>query len=388
MFKMKQPLYVLPYGRQSIDNSDIAAVIRALKSPWITQGPLVQEFEQALCAYTGAKYAVAVANGTAALHLAVAVLGLKKGCTGITSPITFLASANALLYNGIKPLFADVDEHTANIAVDALVHAVRKDTKVIIPVHFAGRPAKMKEIADFAAKNKCFVIEDAAHAIGSRYPDGGHVGNCAYSDMTIFSFHPVKTITTGEGGAIMTNDKGFYESLCRLRSHGVTRDPVLIERSPGPWYYEMRELGFNYRLTDIQSALGLSQLKKISLFINRRKQIVAMYNAAFKDITWLRPVCTDDKSCAYHLYVVRIDFKKLGISRRLFMEKLFGLGVGAQVHYIPVYRQPFYRKNFNFSSSGFPRAEKYYEECLSLPLYPAMSVRDVRKVIKSVKEVL
>jgi UDP-4-amino-4,6-dideoxy-N-acetyl-beta-L-altrosamine transaminase len=381
---MRKKSGMLPYGRQSIDNSDILAVVRVLRSPFLTQGPLVEEFERALCAYTGAKYCVAVINGTAALHIAAAVLGLKRGSSGVTSPITFLASANALVYNGIKPLFADVDLTTVNISPSALERTIRQDTRVIIPVHFAGRPAAMKEIAAIAARKKCFVIEDAAHAIGSCYPDGGRVGNCAYSDMTIFSFHPVKTITTGEGGAVMTNNKEFYDRLRCLRSHGVVRGPALIKNSPGPWYHEMRELGFNYRLTDIQAALGVSQLKKISSFLVRRRSIVAQYNRAFKGHSWVRPLAGEDKLNAYHLYVVRIDFKGLGISRRTFMEKLAALGIGTQVHYIPVYRQPFYSQNFKISSKEFPQAEKYYEECLSLPLFPAMKDKDVKKVIAAV----
>jgi len=265
----------LPYGRQLIDDEDILSVTKVLKSRFLTQGPLVSEFERKLCAYTGAKFCVAVSSGTAALHLAVAALGLKKGGTGITSPITFLASANAFVYNGITPLFADVEAKTINLSPRCLESVIQKNTRVIIPVHFAGRPAAMKEISGIAAQKKCFVIEDAAHAIGSSYPSGGRVGNCRYSDMTIFSFHPVKTITTGEGGAITTNNKRFYEQLCCLRSHGVTRSPRVIKVSPGPWYYEMRQLGFNYRLTDLQAALGISQLRKIGHFIDRRRQIVA-----------------------------------------------------------------------------------------------------------------
>lgn len=384
---MKKFCSILPYGRQSIDASDVVAVVRVLKSPFLTQGPVIEAFEQALCAYTGAKYCVAVANGTAALHLAVAALGLNKGCSGVTSPITFLATANALVYNGINPLFVDIDPQTANMSVDALTQVIRKDTKVIIPVHFAGRAAAMKEIAAVAARKKCFVIEDAAHAIGSHYSDGGCVGNCMYSDMTIFSFHPVKTITTGEGGAIMTNDKRFYDCLCRLRSHGITRDPLLMKKSPGSWYYEMRELGYNYRLTDMQAALGLSQLKKLDRFVARRRQIVARYNKTFNGCSWIRPVSSDDERCAYHLYVVRIDFKKFRISRRDLMQKLASSGVGTQVHYIPVYRQPFYQQKFKFSSKNFPQAEKYYEECLSLPLFPAMTDKEVDRVSGTIKNI-
>lgn len=375
---------LIPYGRQSIGADDIKAVVKVLKSDWLTKGPLIKRFEEALCSYTGAKFAVCVSSGTAALHLAVAALGLKKGCFGVTSPITFLASANALVYNGLRPLFADIDPRTVNISPGALAGVIRKDTRVVIPVHFAGRPADMKKISAIAARSKCFVIEDAAHAIGSRYPDGVRVGNCAYSDMTIFSFHPVKTVTCGEGGAIMTNDKKLYERLLCLRSHGVTRDPHLLKNSPGPWYYEMRELGFNYHLTDIHAALGLSQLKKIDRFADRRRKIVNRYNEAFRQISWLKPVSKEDKLCVYHLYVVRVDFKGLGISRREFMERLAMAGVGTQVHYIPIYRQPFYLRNFRFPRAQFPEAEKYYKECLSLPLFPAMTDNDVNRVISAV----
>ncbi|MFA6217297.1 MAG: UDP-4-amino-4,6-dideoxy-N-acetyl-beta-L-altrosamine transaminase [Candidatus Omnitrophota bacterium] len=385
---MKRIRSCLPYGRQLIDDDDVLSIVKVLKSQFLTQGPRVFEFERALCAYTGAKYCVAVSSGTAALHLAVAALGLKKGATGVTSPITFLASVNALVYNGIIPLFADIDAETVNVSLGALEGVIRKDTKVIIPVHFAGRPALMKEISAFAKRKNCFVIEDAAHAIGSRYLDGSRVGNGKYSDMTIFSFHPVKTITTGEGGAVMTNNKKLYDFLCCLRSHGVTRSPLLIKNSPGPWYYEMRQLGFNYRLTDIQAALGISQLRKIESFIARRRHIVSLYNAAFKKHSCLRPVTTDDALCAYHLYVVRIDFAKLKLSRKEFIEKLTWEGVGTQVHYIPVYRQPFYEKNFHFSRKDFPEAEKYYKECLSLPLFPAMTDNDVARVILAVLKLL
>ncbi len=378
----------LPYGRQLIDDEDILSVTKVLKSRFLTQGPLVSEFERKLCAYTGAKFCVAVSSGTAALHLAVAALGLKKGGTGITSPITFLASANAFVYNGITPLFADVEAKTINLSPRCLESVIQKNTRVIIPVHFAGRPAAMKEISGIAAQKKCFVIEDAAHAIGSSYPSGGRVGNCRYSDMTIFSFHPVKTITTGEGGAITTNNKRFYEQLCCLRSHGVTRSPRVIKVSPGPWYYEMRQLGFNYRLTDLQAALGISQLRKIGHFIDRRRQIVALYNAAFKGCSSLQPVSTDDSLCAYHLYVVRIDFPELKTSRKEFMEKLLLKGVGSQVHYIPVYRQPYYRRNYTYAFNDYPEAEKYYKECLSLPLFPSMTDKDVSKVVSALTQIL
>ena len=377
-----------PYGRQSIGQDDIAAVVRVMKGAFLTQGFTVEAFENALCQYTGARYCVAVANGTAALHLAVSALNIKAGSSGVTSPITFLASANALVYCGIKPLFADIDPQTINMSPLALKRVIRKDTKLFIPVHFAGRPAAMQEIAAIARTRKCYVIEDAAHAIGSCYPDGGRVGNCAYSDMTIFSFHPVKTITTGEGGAIMTNNRALYEALKRLRSHGVTRDPLLIKKSPGPWYYEMQDLGFNYRLTDIQAALGLTQLKKIDRFIQRRGKIVAAYNSAFRDLSWVVPVSVDDPYVVYHLYVVRLQFARIGLERREVMFRLAQAGVGSQVHYIPVYRHPFYQERDGVNDRSFSEAERYYAECLSLPLFPAMKPADVKRCIKAVRSLV
>ncbi|MEI6437712.1 MAG: UDP-4-amino-4,6-dideoxy-N-acetyl-beta-L-altrosamine transaminase [Candidatus Omnitrophota bacterium] len=375
----------LSYGRQTIGADDVAAVVRALKSPFLTQGPEVEAFERALCAYTGAKYGVVVSNGTAALHLAVAALGIKEGRSGVTSPITFLASANAMVYAGLQPLFADIDPLTVNMSPKALAAVMRQDTKLVIPVHFAGRPAPMKEIARLARSRKCYVIEDAAHAIGSCYPDGGRVGSGKYSDMTIFSFHPVKTITTGEGGAIMTNDAVLYERLKRLRAHGVMRDPAQLEQNPGPWYYEMQELGFNYRLTDMQAALGTSQLKKIDRWLARRARIVAAYNRAFRGLPWLTSVCGDDKAVGYHLYVVRIRFDQIGLDRAALMARLAKDGIGSQVHYIPVYQHPFYRKNFPVGAPC-PAAEEYYEQCLSLPLFPGMSAGDVARVIKAVRK--
>lgn len=381
---------MIPYGKQHIDNEDVAAVIAVLNSDFLTQGPKIAEFEKNICDYTGAKYCVAVSNGTAALHIAVAALNLPADCEGITSPITFTASANSMAYCEVKPVFADIDSKTYNILPSAIKSKITSKTRLLTPVHFAGQPADMDEISNIAKKNGLRVIEDAAHAIGSRYSDGSFVGNCQYSDLTIFSFHPVKTITTGEGGAITTNDPNLYQKLLLYRSHGITKDSSLLKQNPGPWYYEMHELGFNYRMTDIQAALGISQLKKVDRFCKRRREIVSLYNTAFKTLSPIIqiPFEKDGVHSCFHLYVVQIDFEKIKIPRDVFMKRLMEKGVGTQVHYIPVHTQPWYRTNYGYKNGDFPNAEKYYEKALSLPLYPAMSDDEVNFVIKSVMELL
>ena len=377
------------YGRQWIDKSDIKAVLKVLSGDLIAQGPKVEEFEKALCKYTGAKYCVAVSNGTAALHLAVLALDIEKGSEGITTPITFVASSNCLIYNNIKPVFADIDSKTYNIDPNEIVKKITKKTEIIIPVHFAGQPANMKEIRQIAKKNKLFVVEDAAHAIGSKYADDSNVGNCKYSDMTTFSFHPVKTITTGEGGAITTNDKELYNKLLLLRAHGITKYPKECSQYPGPWYYEMQELGFNYRLTDIQAALGISQLKKLNNFIKLRRNIVKKYNHAFSLLpNVIIPYENTNVFSAFHLYVLQIDFAKIGKTRKQVIEELDKKGIGTQVHYIPVHLQPYYKKPFGYKKGDFPIAEKYYDKCLSLPLYPKMTSSEVAYVIKEFKNVI
>jgi UDP-4-amino-4,6-dideoxy-N-acetyl-beta-L-altrosamine transaminase len=377
---------IISYGRQCIDASDIREVIKVLKSDWLTQGPKIKEFEDALCKYTGAKYAVAVSSGTAALHIACLAVGIKRGDEVITSPITFVASANSILYCGGKPVFADIQKDTVNIDPEEIKKKISPNTKAIIPVHFAGQPCNMSDIKKITKENRLYVIEDAAHAIGSRYADGSTVGNCRYSDMTVFSFHPVKTITTGEGGAITTNDKILYEKLIMLRSHGITKDQSLLTKNPGPWYYEMQMLGFNYRITDIQATLGVSQLSKLDCFVKRRREIVGEYNKAFSDIPWIKtPFEEKNVYSAFHLYAALIDFEKLNLSRPQVMEKLKNNGIGTQVHYIPVYTQPYYKNNFDYKDGHCPVAEEYYKYTLSLPLYPSMSKKQVNHVISIVK---
>ena len=370
---------MIPYGKHHIDEEDIQAVVNVLRSGALTQGPAVEAFEKAVANYVGAKYAIAVSSATAALHLAALVAGVGPGKTLITSPITFVASANAGLYTGGDVAFADVEPDTVNMSSLALKEALEKhpSTKAVVPVHFAGLPCDMHAIKFSADAAGALVIEDAAHALGATYPDGRPVGCCAYSSMTIFSFHPVKAIAAGEGGMITTNEEPIYRKLLRLRSHGINKldDPltdILQSQTNGylnPWYYEMQELGFHYRITDMQCALAISQFTKLDKFISRRRELVARYDAAFSQLKFCRPAQFSGKnSSAHHIYVLRANFKDLGRARQEVMTLLKAKGVGTQVHYVPVPQQPYYQK-LGFVGAKYPNAYSYYQEAMTIPLF-------------------
>lgn len=361
------------YGKQSLDLKDFWSVLSTLKSPFLTCGPKVREFEQAICNYTGAKYCVAVSSATAGLHLAMLAIGIKHGDEVITSPMTFLASANCVLYAGGTVKFADIEPDTANINPDEIEKQITPKAKAVIPVHFAGQSCDMERIHEIAQKNNLFVVEDAAHAIGSDYKDT-KVGSCKYSDMTVFSFHPVKTITTGEGGAITTNNKDLYERLLAFRSHGMYKEGEMTSN----WKYEMRELGYNYRMTDIQASLGVSQIKKLDCFKKRRREIVDYYN---KNLGLPHLEEKDFSMACFHLYPVMVR------NREEFYYRAKKAGLNLQVHYIPVHTQPYY-KNLGFKEGDYPNAEIYYKKCISLPLYPDLSDKDLNEIVKRIKAVL
>lgn len=373
---------IIPYGRQWVDASDIREVVKVLKSDWLTQGPKIKEFEDALCKYTGAKYAVAVSNGTAALHIACLAADIKRGDEVITSPITFVASANSILYCGGTPVFADIQEDVVNIDPDEIKKKISPNTKAIIPVHFAGHPCDLEEIKKIAEKHNLSIIEDASHALGSEYKNS-KIGSCKYSDMTIFSFHPVKHITTGEGGAVLTNRKDLYLRLLLFRNHGITKDREKMAKFEGPWYYEMQELGFNYRITDLQCTLGISQLKKLNNFLERRRELVSIYNRNFCEINKFKlPIEKPYVKSAWHIYYIRL---KESSKRSLIFQELQKFNIGVQVHYIPVHLQPYYRDRFGYKLGDYLKAENYYKSTITLPLYPQMLNSEIQYVINVLK---
>ncbi|CUH94416.1 putative protein MJ1066 [Propionispora sp. 2/2-37] len=375
----------LPYGRQWLDEDDVQAVVKVLQSDYLTTGPVIAEFEKAFAQYVGAKYAVAIANGTAALHAACFAAGIGEGDEVITTPITFAASANCVLYCGGTPVFADIDARTYNIDPEEIRKRITGKTKAIIPVHFTGQPCEMDKITELARKHNLIVIEDAAHAVGADYK-GRMVGGI--SDMTTFSFHPVKHITTGEGGMITTNSEELYRRLLLFRSHGITRDKSLMQGNHGPWYYEQQALGYNYRMTDIQAALGLSQLKKADRFLARRREIAEMYTRAFTDCPGLIvPYQQDGCHSGWHLYMIQVRLDRLSCDRRKIYEELLQENIGVNVHYIPVYKHPYYQDN-GYQAVTCRNSEQFYERAITLPLFPKMANQDVQDVIRSVKHVL
>ena len=385
---------VIPYGRQLIDEDDIAAVVATLRSDWLTQGPAIERFERKVAAHCGVKHAVAVANGTAALHIAAAALGLQPGDLLWTSPNTFVASANCARYCGADVDFVDIDPRTYNLSVARLEEKLTgvaqtgsRLPKVIVPVHFAGQSCEMEAIATLAKRHGIAVLEDAAHAIGARYR-GRPVGSCEFSDLATFSFHPVKIVTTAEGGMVVTNRTDLYERLLLLRSHGITRDAKLMEgESHGPWYYQQVELGWNYRLTDLQSALGESQMNKLDAFVTRRAALARRYDELLADLPLTLPWQHPDSASAWHLYVIRLRLDRLQKSRRQVVEELRAAGIGVQIHYIPVHTQPYYQR-LGFEEGDFPEAEKYYAETISLPMFAGLTNAEQERVVESVRRVL
>ena len=385
---------MIPYGRQDISQSDIDAVTAVLNSDYLTQGPAVPKFEKVVSEYVSAKYAVATNSATSALHIACLALGLGPGDFLWTSPISFVASANCGLYCGAKVDFVDVDSSTALMSVEKLEEKLIKAKqdenlpKVVIPVHFAGQPCDMRKIYQLGQEYGFSVVEDASHAIGAQYKDN-KVGGCRFSDITVFSFHPVKIITTGEGGMALTNQIGLAEKMYQLRSHGITRDrPQMVGSTDGAWYYQQTMLGFNYRMTDIQAALGISQLQKLNEYVTRRTDIAMRYEEELYGHSLQPLLKLDDRSSAWHLYVIRlIEERNQGIDRRDLFEQLWKNGIGVNVHYIPIHTQPYYQR-MGFSYGDFPESESFYHSALTIPLYPTMKEQEQDRVIDILKQLI
>lgn len=399
---------MIPYGRQEITNADIEAVVEVLRSDMITQGPVVPRFEQAVADYCGASHAVAANSGTSALHLACRALDVGPGDTLWTSPITFVASANCALYCGLDVDFVEIDPHTYNISVQALEEKLQEAERsgqlpqVVVPVHMCGQPCEMEAIHGLSEKYGFRIIEDACHAVGARYK-GEPVGNCRYSDIAVFSFHPVKLITTGEGGMAVTNNAELADRMALLRNHGITRDQEKFEntgtieysseKAPETsqsshlhtflpsYYYEQIDMGYNYRMTDIQAALGLSQLQRLEDYVSRRQKLAERYDLLLADLPVSLPKQHQDSSSAWHLYVIRLQLDRINYSRKRVFEYLREQGVGVNVHYIPVHTQPYYRK-MGFEPGMFPEAERYYRKAITLPLFPAMSEEEQDQVVQ------
>ena len=367
----------IPYGTQSLSEEDIQAVVKVLRSDYLTTGPVVKEFEEKVAAYTGAKYAVAVSSGTSALHAACFAAGIKEGDEVITSPFTFAASANSVLYCGAKVVFADIDRKTYNISPEEIENKITPRTKAVIPVHYAGQPCDMDAVYDIAGKHNLAVIQDAAHALGADYK-GKRIGSMP--GMAVLSFHPVKHITTGEGGMVLTDNEKYYQCLLLFRSHGITRDRSLLHRDEGGWYYEQQALGYNYRITDIQCALGISQMDRLDSFISRRRLLAGRYDEAFKDIKGITtPYQAEGCNSSWHLYTIQVE------NRKEVFDILRKAGIGVNVHYIPVYMHPYYCEN-GYSNVKCGNAEEVYRHIISLPLYPGLTEEQQDYVIEKVIE--
>jgi UDP-4-amino-4,6-dideoxy-N-acetyl-beta-L-altrosamine transaminase len=384
---------VIPYGRQDISEEDIAAVCAVLRSDFLTQGPAIERFERKVAEHCGARYAVAVSNATAALHIACLALDLGPGDVAWTSPNTFVASANCARYCGADIDFVDIDPISWNLSPDLLEQRLAvaagqgKLPKVLVPVHFSGQSCDMEAIGQLARKYGVAVIEDASHAIGARFGDAS-VGSCQHSDCAVFSFHPVKIVTTGEGGVIVTNRDDLAARLQRLRSHGITRDArLMVEKSPGPWHYEQIELGYNFRMTDIQAALGASQMSRLEAFVGRRRDLAARYSSLLTDLPLRLPVQDSRAQSSWHLYVVRLRLDRIRRSHREVFDALRAAGIGVNLHYIPVHLQPYYRA-LGFAPGYCPEAERYHGEAISLPLYPGLSERDQDYIVVTLRQLI
>jgi len=381
---------MIPYGRQDISETDIQAVVDVLRSDFLTQGPAVPAFEKAVADYCGAGHAVTVNSATSALHIACLALGVGKGDIVWTSPITFVASANCALYCGADVDFVDIDPRTYNLSTERLAEKLAQAEKsgrlpkVVIPVHLCGQPCDMAGIHALSQRYGFKIIEDASHAIGGKYK-GEPIGNCRYSDITVFSFHPVKIITTGEGGMALTNNENLAKRMQLLRSHGITREAGEMTHAPdGPWYYQQIELGFNYRMTDIQAALGLSQMRRLDEFVAKRHAIAKRYEQLLADLPVITPWQNADSYSGLHLYVIRLRLAEIGKTHRQVFEALRAAGIGVNLHYIPVYRQPYY-EDMGFKAGYCPEAERYYAEAISLPMYPNLTEAQQDKVIESLR---
>lgn len=384
---------MIPYGKQNISKSDIIAVEKVLKSDFITQGPIVPKFEKKISEIVGSKFAFASNSATSSLHTACLALGLGKGDYLWTSPNSFVASSNCALYCGAKVDFVDIEAKSFNMDMGLLkkkLEVAKKNKtlpKIIVPVHMAGQSCDMKTLKELSNKYNFKIIEDASHCIGAKYK-GKNVGSCLYSDIAVFSFHPVKIITTGEGGVATTNDEGIAKKLNILRTHGVTKNHnEMVSVSHGQWYFEQIDLGYNYRMTDLHAALGLNQLKRLKSFVSKRNKIAKKYDFLLKDLPLRTPKCFKDSYSSFHLYIIRINLDDLNISKNIIFNYLREKGIGVNVHYIPIHYHPFYQ-NLNFKKGDFPQTELYYKEAMSLPIFPDLKSEDQKYVVNSLKEIL